>query len=304
MTVLALDPNAADEPPLKMMKQARLSMQRLVHNPEGVVKELQWMAAAIVLSSVYGYEASHPHDDLVDQVEMSMSHMSEAAVPKNFYVNTLPWMIHIPSWIPGAGWKRKAKEWRAAKDRSFNRPLEWTRSQMSSGRVLASMSKTLLTNLATDETQESDIQEAEDTICLVTGTLYSAAVHTTVAVAHNFILAMLHYPEVQRKIQVELDAVLHGNRLPELDDREALPYLSAVIKEVMRWRPVVPMDGNPGVAHASTKDDIHRGLFIPKGAIVAISNNPEIYPNPQAFNPDRFLDPKLPLAPVFGLGRR
>jgi cytochrome P450 len=51
------------------------------------------------------------------------------------------------------------------------------------------------------------------------------------------------YPEVQKKAQAEIDAVVGPNRLPDFDDRPFLPYINAVIKESMRWHLVLPMGG-------------------------------------------------------------
>jgi len=68
---------------------------------------------------------------------------------------------------------------------------------------------------------------------------------TLLASVHTFILAMLHHPEVQRKAQAELDRVLHHDRrLPSYEDQIDLPYLTAVMKEVLRWQPVAPI-GTP-----------------------------------------------------------
>lgn len=53
-------------------------------------------------------------------------------------------------------------------------------------------------------------------------------------------MAMCLYPEAQRKGQAELDAVL-GGRLPEFNDRTSLPYISAMVKETMRWQLVTPL---------------------------------------------------------------
>lgn len=52
---------------------------------------------------------------------------------------------------------------------------------------------------------------------------------------------MILFPEVQKKAQAEIDAVVGTGRLPIINDRDALPYVSSVVKEVLRWRPVVPM---------------------------------------------------------------
>jgi len=51
---------------------------------------------------------------------------------------------------------------------------------------------------------------------------------------------MALHPECIKKVQAELDAVVGQDRLPEFSDRQNLPYLDAVLKEVLRWFPVVP----------------------------------------------------------------
>ena len=93
--------------------------------------------------------------------------------------------------------------------------------------------------------------------------------------------ALANYPEVQAKAQAEIDAVVGGDRLPHILDREHLPYVHALIKEVGRWHSVAPLgtldfgqhsiscfDLLPGVAHANTEDDEYNGYFIPKGTYV------------------------------------
>ena len=75
---------------------------------------------------------------------------------------------------------------------------------------------------------------------------------------------MALFPEAQRKAQEEIDRVVGTDRLPTFEDRENLPYVDALVKEALRWHPVVPM----GVPHVTTEDDIYEGYFIPKGSIL------------------------------------
>lgn len=56
-----------------------------------------------------------------------------------------------------------------------------------------------------------------------------------------FIMAMVMYPEVQTKAQAEIDAILGGVRLPEMTDRDSMPYMRSIVKEVFRWKTVVPL---------------------------------------------------------------
>jgi hypothetical protein len=92
---------------------------------------------------------------------------------------------------------------------------------------------------------------------------------------------MALYPEVQKKAQAEIDAVVGPNRFPDFHDRPSLPYIDAVLKELSRWNLVVPL-GRPfvviiiatilmsseGIPHMSTTDDEYNGFYIPKGTIM------------------------------------
>lgn len=52
---------------------------------------------------------------------------------------------------------------------------------------------------------------------------------------------MALHPEVQAKAQAELDRVVGPDRLPQVADRDSLPYIAAVMREVFRWQPIVPV---------------------------------------------------------------
>jgi cytochrome P450 len=57
----------------------------------------------------------------------------------------------------------------------------------------------------------------------------------------SFIVAALTRPEIQTMAQEELDAITRRERLPTFEDRPRLPFVNAICKEVMRWRPVAPL---------------------------------------------------------------
>jgi len=52
---------------------------------------------------------------------------------------------------------------------------------------------------------------------------------------------MVLHPRVLKKAQEEIDQLLGGERLPQYSDRSNLPYVSAVFKEIIRWRPPTPL---------------------------------------------------------------
>ncbi|KAF8997615.1 cytochrome P450 [Cyathus striatus] len=106
----------------------------------------------------------------------------------------------------------------------------------------------------------------------------------------------------QQKAQKEIDEVI-GGRLPEYEDRESLPYVEAIYREVMRWHPVAPL----GIPRSTTEDDVYNGYYIPKGT--AMTHDESIYPDPNEFRPERFfkedgeLNNDISDLP-FGFGRR
>jgi cytochrome P450 len=121
---------------------------------------------------------------------------------------------------------------------------------------------------------------------------------------------MLHNPDVQEKAQAELDKVIGFDRMPEYEDKDNLPYINAIINEALRWRPVAVLGGQP---HAVIEDDVYNGMFIPKGSTVfanfyGIMQDPEMFPDPATFRPERFLEttnPRLKNFDLpFGFGRR
>ena len=59
-----------------------------------------------------------------------------------------------------------------------------------------------------------------------------------------FMLAMIAYPEVQKKCQEELDRVVGRSRMPTFKDKESLPYIRATLRELLRWRTPTPI-GEP-----------------------------------------------------------
>lgn len=127
----------------------------------------------------------------------------------------------------------------------------------------------------------------------------------------TFFLAMSLFPEVQKKVQEEVERAVGTHRLPVSADRVNLPYTMAVVMETHRWHPIAPM----GLPHASTAEDTCRGYRIPKGALLYpnswwFTHDPAVYPDPMKFNPDRFIAtpdhvPETdPRNFIFGFGRR
>ena len=79
---------------------------------------------------------------------------------------------------------------------------------------------------------------------------------------------MAKFPEAQKKAQEEIDDVIGRDRIPGYDDRESLPQVEALYREVIRWMPVLPL----GASRRVTDDDVYNGYYIPKGRRVFARN--------------------------------
>lgn len=80
------------------------------------------------------------------------------------------------------------------------------------------------------------------------------------------IITLLLHHHVQKKAQGEIDLTIGRERLPDLSDRGQLPYITAICREVMRWKVITPL----AITHASNEDDVYEGYFIPKGKLQSI----------------------------------
>ncbi|KAG0443136.1 hypothetical protein HPB47_015247 [Ixodes persulcatus] len=142
--------------------------------------------------------------------------------------------------------------------------------------------------------------------------IWGAGTGTTTAQLEWLCLTMTRKPEIQEKMKKEIEKNLGQDR-PKLQDREKLPYTQACILESLRMYPNAPL----GLPHNTSCDTEVGGQFIPKDTgilynIYAINHDPNLWDDPEAFRPERFLDPVtgkikqelLPQLMTFGLGPR
>ncbi|TDL20083.1 cytochrome P450 [Rickenella mellea] len=281
--------------------ETRRFLSRVLAQPDMVQNYVRKLAGAIILKISYGYTIDpNGNDPLVDLADDALSQLSLAATPGAWLVDLLPILRYIPDWMPGAWFKRTAKKWHKTLKDMTDKPHAFVRHQMASGTAIPSYTSTLL--------EMNPDAEGEFTIKWSAQSLYAGGADTTVSALYGFYLAMVLNPEVQKRGQAELDAVVGLDRLPSYEDRSRLPYIEAIVKEVLRWNPVAPM----GLPHATTDDDVYMSYNIPKGSIVManiwqFTHDPVAYHQPFEFKPERFLSSKPERDPhtlSFGFGRR
>lgn len=253
---------------------------------------------------IYGYSVeTQGTDPLLAMINRMMQHFSQASPPLSWMVDILPILRHLPEGFPGAGFRKTAREWAQNVRGVANIPYSFVKKQVNYGTHLPSYVSSVI--------ERSDTLSAEDehVIKYTAGAMYGGGSDTTVSTLNSFVLAMVLFPEVQRKAQEEIDQVTGGTeRLPGFEDRERLPYVNALIKEALRWIPVISM----GIPHSADEEIVYGGYRIPKGSYLLpatwwLLHDPQTYSNPSVFDPTRFLEPRNepdPEAHAFGYGRR
>ncbi|KAJ7265039.1 cytochrome P450 [Mycena rebaudengoi] len=307
----------------------RTLLGRLLDSPDAFYAHLRQMAGEIIMSMAYGIDVLPSDDPYVVLANKGVHSLVVA-------LDMFPALKYVPKWFPGAEFQRKAEEWRKLARAMVDVPYAETKRQMECGIAPRSFTSDALHTL-----HESDggIYYGEEDIKASAGTMFPRGqVHmhfkhnahlvgtqcrtdTTVSALSTFFLAMLANPEAQRKAQTEIDAVIGGKYLPDFDDEAAMPYVSALVKEVLRWKNVTPIR----VPRFLATEDEYRGYRLPAGSIVIGSTWAILYdelniifrssciliPDPYAFKPERFLldgkpNPavKDPDCAAFRFGRR
>ncbi|RXW13084.1 hypothetical protein EST38_g12770 [Candolleomyces aberdarensis] len=290
-------------------------LRKLHQSPDDFLRHIQFFFGANIMRLSYGFDDVETNVSLIHDAEILMQAFSEAALPGRYLVNNLPFLKYVPAWFPGAGWKKKCQYIASVNKRTLYDSFESVKESLRKGRRSAhpSMAVSLLDEMPEENTPEREELESIARISCASG--YAAGADTTVSSAAALFLVLATHPDVQKKAQAEIDSVVGGSRLPLMSDRENLPYLCAVIKELGRWYTVVPL----GLPHVAAEDSEYEGYFIPKGTLVmantwAILHDPEVYPDPMTFKPERFLtadgkslDPKVQdpyFSGAFGYGCR
>ncbi|KAK7449184.1 hypothetical protein VKT23_013330 [Stygiomarasmius scandens] len=209
-----------------------------------------------------------------------------------------------------AKWKRDAEDGFARDSVLFEGLFKSVQDRVEKGDEGSSLSAFLI-----KEADRHNITMREN--AWLAGTMYGAATDTNAGVMAWWIFAMMLYPETMKRGQEEIDAVVGRDRLPSFADFDNMPYLRAMVKETLRWRPLDPL----GIPHRSIEDDWYEGRFIPKGTIIipnvwSLNRDPEIHgPDAHEFNPLRHLNANGQIKPAppdtkeeghftYGFGRR
>ncbi|KAJ8482310.1 hypothetical protein ONZ51_g5439 [Trametes cubensis] len=297
----ALSPSAVRKYHIVQEDLAALLCKEIMDTPNDFFVHVRMAAERLVLIVTYGLSVNTADSQYISHADATMHMITKNTVPGAFLCDLLPWMKHLPSWVP---FQREATRGRGMIDTLVTMPFEHVKRDMDAGIAQPSLTRELLESADCDANTLHHIK-------WMAGSLYGAGGETTYSTVLNCILAMVLHPDKLKKAQDELDRVVGTARMPLISDKADLPYVNALIKEIMRWRPVLPL----GLARCSNAEDVYRGYTIPKGTIVipnvwSIAFEPRGLYSPDLFEPERWLvsdKEDMPLDPAdwtFGFARR
>ncbi|XP_043945729.1 cytochrome P450 2K6-like [Protopterus annectens] len=131
----------------------------------------------------------------------------------------------------------------------------------------------------------------DENLLFTTQNLFGAGTETTSTTLRWGILLLAKYPDIQKKVQDEIDRIIGPVRPPAVEDRKNMPYCNAVIHELQRFGNIVPMN----LQHETAMDTHFRGYFLPKGTqviplLTSVLRDKTQWKTPYLFNPSHFLN--------------
>ncbi|PQE17120.1 cytochrome P450 protein [Rutstroemia sp. NJR-2017a BBW] len=302
VSVLNATPAAAYLP-LQTLESQQL-MHDLLANAGGAGADVQGpfqrTVASIIHTLLFGFRIKDYNNPVLRAVVKLNDEFSEFIQVGAHIVDQFPILNNLPGFL--APWKAKAENHYTTKydlrDKNFRRALE-----SDAWNISKHLKKTV---------EKDGLSMPLHELAFELGTLIDAALDGTTDGLIWFVVACITQDQgFVTKARAELDAVVGRDRLPVPNDKSNLPYITAIVEEIFRWRPVGP----EGVPHLNKEEFTYNGYTIPKGSILlpnawTISREEAFFgADPDVFIPDRWLEKDgktlkdLP-SPAFGYGRR
>ncbi|KAG2115443.1 cytochrome P450 [Suillus clintonianus] len=293
-----LQPKAAEAYQPLQMSHVKNIVLGVLDDPQSFQHHVITYAATTIMKITYGKNTpTSASDPEVIEMRKLVGVVSQVMRPGVYMVESIPWLKYLP-W-----YGRDLKAWFERSKKLSLGNLNRVKAQMHSNEDIGpSFTKYMLEN-----SHLYGLSELE--MAFLGGALFGAGSDTTSMSICTVLMAAACFPEEQAKVQAELDAVVGRHRAPTFADQKSLLHLQAFISEALRWRPATAS----GFAHRTTTDVIWKNYCIPAGTTVfgnhwSISRDPDVYPEPDAFKPERWINEQGGLNDlkffIYGFGRR
>ncbi|KAI0349583.1 cytochrome P450 [Trametes cingulata] len=276
-----LQPQSAAKYEYMQMQNARNFIIDLLDDPDEFIGHAKRYAASVIMAITYGKTTPTSYSDPeVKQINLGIYRLGQAVRPGAYWVDRYPFLKYVPGFTSELRWFHREEL------ELFRGQLQAVKTRLAKNEAQPCFATSIL------ERQE-EFGLTDDELAYLAGSMFGAGSDTTAGVLPAMIMAAACHPDKQAKVQAQLDAVVGRDRLPTFADQDQLTEVCAFVQEVYRWRPVTPL----GFVHRATKDVVWKDYVIPAGTEVlgchwAISRDPDVYPDPDAFKPERWLDEK------------
>lgn len=304
--------------------ESRRTLQNFLDEPSGFWDELTRYSASVTFSMLYvslevsdsielvltlvnslGCRFDRADSLIPKEINKRMLRMFKNIRPGAWFVDWVPILDYLPDSL--APWRASAIEIRNQIMPFFLVFYKAMKARVKEGTA----PDCFLARIIKQEGVTFDETEPPHIIA----TTMAAGTDTTATTLQWFFKAALMFPDAIKKAQEEIDQVVGHDRLPGWEDQIRLPYITALVNETHRWATATPL----AFIHATSEADVYRGKNVPSGAIVysniyAVHNDPNIFPHPEEWIPERYLPQedkrsapeanRAGLHYAFGAGRR
>ncbi|KAK9784462.1 putative O-methylsterigmatocystin oxidoreductase [Seiridium cardinale] len=249
---------------------------------ESFYQHVRRYTTSIVMTSTYGRRVPVWDCEDVREIYGLMKEFSESASPGAYIAELIPWLANLPVYLQW--WRGSALKLYARQRDIWMKYWNTLQSQADAGRAPECFGK---------QFRESDFQKqgiSDEQAAFVAGTMIEAGSETTSSALNSAIKYLIRFPDAQVLARKELASQVGDNRVPSFGDEDALPYIRAMVKEVLRIRPVTTI-GSP---HYTTADITYKNYVIPKDTVVTLCQytihyDAKRWESPEDFIPSRYL---------------
>ncbi|KAJ5133076.1 hypothetical protein N7448_001895 [Penicillium atrosanguineum] len=261
--------------------ELRQMLADMIKRPNKYHDHVRRYSTSLVTSMTFGWRSLAFNDPDVKQIYEGFEEFAVASQVSASMLDYFPILRNLPDSINPS--KKKGKQLHKEEIALYKSYMLKVKERIAKGIASKSFCEDMF------KSQEK-VGFSDDWASYVSGTLLEAGSDTTASIFLSFAVAMINFPEVQKKAQEEIDRVIGPNTLPTMADEPSLQYIRGVVKESLRFLPSSILGIVP---HATTNEDTYKGYTFPEktGMMInvwALNNDPERYPNPRNFDPDRY----------------
>ncbi|KAF2188872.1 cytochrome P450 [Zopfia rhizophila CBS 207.26] len=278
-----LTPKMAEDYSIIQLFEAKQLAVDLLDNPKDFYMHNRRYSASVIMQVTYGWRIPEWDCPEIRAIFEVLGRFVQCRKPGQWLVDVFPSLAKNPVFNALSSWKRVGKRFYELDEATWMGFWNQMNEKVKQGTAPHCFGKVLQA-----EYEKAGLSESQ--AAWICGGLIEAGSETTSATLNNCIYMMLSNPSCITTAQSELDRVVGPNRTPTFADEPNLPFIRGIIKETLRMRPINKFGNN----HYLTSDDWYNGYFIPENSIVmanwwAIHYNPEYYPDPDVFMPERWM---------------